>query len=292
MRVKRRRREIGEERHHLPRGLVRLQKAEHTAAAGGEHRRARSGMIDRGGKRFPREVQKPRAFGVAERDALGFRERQRAEQRRRGQPEQRNEKQRRKGAQAEKRGGEQRRAADRAGGRGLRALGKADAQKRGTRQTMREKCVGRAERRHRQKGETHERGGEHARMQQGVRLQQRQHGDPFPTGHGGKKEQKKPKRRSGQHELLQPRRRGQAAETIQIPPRLAERAAQRGGSVGHEGGSVPQRADVRSVRFFNDGKSPRRGEKHAVGKARATAAGEEIIRRGTRFQKRKARQTV
>ena len=109
-------------------------------------------MIDRGGKRFPRKAQKPRAFGVAERDALGFRESQRAEQRRRGQPEQRNEKQRRKRAQAEKRGGEQRRAADRAGGRGLRARGKADAQKRGTRQTMREKCVGRAERRHRQKG--------------------------------------------------------------------------------------------------------------------------------------------
>ena len=109
-------------------------------------------MIDWGGKRFPRKAQKPRAFGVAERDAFGFRESQRAEQRRRGQPEQRNEKQRRKRAQAEKRGGEQRRAADRAGGRGLRARGKADAQKRGTRQTMREKCVGRAERRHRQKG--------------------------------------------------------------------------------------------------------------------------------------------
>ena len=45
MRVKRRRREIGKERHHLPRGLVRLQKAEHAAAAGGEHRRARSSLV-------------------------------------------------------------------------------------------------------------------------------------------------------------------------------------------------------------------------------------------------------
>ena len=129
-------------------------------------------------------------------------------------------------------------------------------------------------------------------MQQGVRLQQRQNGDPFPAGHGGEKEQKKPKRRGGRHELLQPRRRGQAAETIQIPPRLAERAAQRGGSVCHKGGDVPQRADVRPIRLFNDGKSPRRGEKHAVGQARATAAGEKIIRRGARFPKRKARQTV
>ena len=58
MRVERRRREIGKERRHLPRGLVRFQKAEHTAAAGGEHRRARSGMIDRGGKRFLRKAQK------------------------------------------------------------------------------------------------------------------------------------------------------------------------------------------------------------------------------------------
>ena len=84
MRVKRRRREIGKERKHSPRGFVRLQKAEHAAAAGDEHRRAGGGMIDRRGKRFPRKAQKPRAFGVAERDALGFREIQRAEQRRRG----------------------------------------------------------------------------------------------------------------------------------------------------------------------------------------------------------------
>ena len=68
------------------------QKAEHTAAAGSEHRRARSGMIDWGGKRFPRKAQKPRAFGVAEQDALGFQERQRAEQRQCGQPEQQKQK--------------------------------------------------------------------------------------------------------------------------------------------------------------------------------------------------------
>ena len=45
MRVKRRRREIRKERKHLPRGFVRLQKAEHAAAAGDEHRRAGGGMI-------------------------------------------------------------------------------------------------------------------------------------------------------------------------------------------------------------------------------------------------------
>lgn len=89
VRVKRAALQIRQKRQHAPRGFVRFQKIEHAAAASDEHRAPRQGMIDGQVKRFLRKLQNARAFVGAERNALGFRQVQRAEKRRRGQPKQR-----------------------------------------------------------------------------------------------------------------------------------------------------------------------------------------------------------
>ena len=59
-----------------PAFAARLRPAPESRACSRRRRRAsprRGGMIDRRVKRFPREAQKPRAFGFAERDAFSFR---------------------------------------------------------------------------------------------------------------------------------------------------------------------------------------------------------------------------
>ena len=204
VRVKRAAAQIRQKRQHAPRGFVRFQKIEHAAAASDEHRAPRQGMIDGKVKRFPRKLQNARAFVGAERNALGFRQVQRAEKRRRGQPKQRSKEQRRKRMQAEKRDGDQRSAAEGAGRRRLRAARETNAQKRRTSQFVRKKGVERTDSGHRQKSGAHERGGKQPGMQQGVRLKQRQHGEKLQPCDSGEKQQKEPKHGGKQHEPLQP----------------------------------------------------------------------------------------
>ncbi|MFR3407275.1 MAG: hypothetical protein ACLTV6_12465 [Christensenellales bacterium] len=154
-------------------------------------------------KRFPRKLQNARAFVGAERNELGFRQVQRAEKRRRGQPKQRSKEQRRKRMQAEKSDGDQRRAAEGAGRRRLRAARETNAQKRRTSQFVRKKGVERTDGGHRQKSGAHERGGKQPGMQQGVRLKQRQHGrnsSPVTAARNGEE----PKHGGKQHEPCSP----------------------------------------------------------------------------------------
>lgn len=106
------RRQVSAERLHPTRRFIRFEKTQHTAGAGGKHRRAGLGAAVGKGEGFLRKNEQTPMFFVGKRDAFAGGKIERTHEQRRTKPQQSKRKERRKRVQAEKSRGNQRDGTD------------------------------------------------------------------------------------------------------------------------------------------------------------------------------------
>lgn len=100
------------ERLHPTRRFIRFEETQHTAGAGGKHRRAGLGAAARKGEGFLRKNEQTPMFFVGKRNAFAGGKIERTHEQRRTKPQQSKCKERRKRVQAEKSRGNQRDGTD------------------------------------------------------------------------------------------------------------------------------------------------------------------------------------